>query len=253
MHYGEDPILEEHYVPRRSQRTASVLTFFAQDATSETIVYANADVLKANQARQVIAFCDHWKQTSGSDPSLVVFDSKLTTQEILGELDARGVRFITLRMRSPALMASLEALPKEAWKPVSLNRPGSTHTRPKVVEDPAATLSRYPGPIRQLAVKGLGHDKPTIIITNDRTMTAKAVIERYAQRMNIEQRLAESIRSFHIDALSSAVPLNVDLDVALSVVASAVCTSLRRRLAGYASATPDTLQRRFLNSPGEIR
>src|SRR5207302_2059669 len=56
MHYGEDPILEEHYVPRRSQRTASVLTFFAQDATSETIVYANADALKVNQARQVIAF-----------------------------------------------------------------------------------------------------------------------------------------------------------------------------------------------------
>ena len=40
--------------------------------------------------------------------------------------------------------------------------------------------------------------------------------------------------------------------MALSVVASAVCTSLRRRLAGYTSATPDTLQRRFLNSPGEV-
>jgi transposase len=252
MHYGEDPILEEHYVPRRSQRTASVLTFFAQDAASETIVYANADVLKANQARQVIAFCDHWKATTGSDPSLVVFDSKLTTQEILGELDARGVRFITLRMRSPRLVASLEALPKEAWKSVSLDRPGSAHTRPKVAEDPAARLSNYPGPIRQLAVKGLGHDKPTIIITNDATMTPKAVIERYAHRMNIEQRLAESIRSFHTDALSSAVPLNVDLDVALSVVASAVCVSFRRRLAGYATATPDTLQRRFLNSPGEV-
>ena len=70
--------------------------------------------------------------------------------------------------------------------------------------------------------------------------------------MNVEQRLAESIRAFHTDSLSSAVQLNVDLDVALSVVASAVCISLRRRLAGYATATPDTLQRRFLNSPGEI-
>src|SRR5207237_9388663 len=105
MYYGEDPILEEHYVPRRSQRTASVLTFFAQDATSAALVYANADLLKASQGREVIAFCDHWKKTSGSDPSLVVFDSKLTTQETLGELDARGVRFITLRMRSPGLIA----------------------------------------------------------------------------------------------------------------------------------------------------
>jgi transposase len=252
MHYGDDPVLEAHYVPRRSQRTASVLTFFAQDAPSGTLVYANADLLKASQGREVIAFCDHWRKTSGRDPSLVVFDSKLTTQETLGELDARGVRFITLRMRSPALMASLDALPRQAWRTVSLDRPGSRHTRPQVAEDPRATLSRYPGSIRQLAVRGLGHDKPTIIVTNDRAMSAKAVIERYAHRMSMEQRLAESIRSFHLDALSSAVPLNVDLDVALSVVAGAVCACFRRRLAGYATATPDVLQRRFLNTPGEV-
>jgi len=252
MHYGQDPVLEEHYVPRRSQRTASVLTFFAQDATSAALVYANADLLKASQGREVIAFCDHWKKTSGSDPSLVVFDSKLTTHATLAELDVRGIRFITLRMRSPKLLASLEALPKRAWKSVSLDRPGAVRTRPSVAEDPAATLSNYPGTIRQLAVTGLGHDRPTIIITNDRAMTTRAVIGRYAHRMNIEQRLAESIRSFHTDSLSSAVQLNVDLDVTLSVVASAVCTSLRRRLAGYATATPDTLQRRFLNTPGEV-
>jgi hypothetical protein len=70
--------------------------------------------------------------------------------------------------------------------------------------------------------------------------------------MTIEQRLAESIRSFHIDALASAVPLNVDLDVVLSVLAGAVCASLRRRLAGYETATPDTLQRRFLSTGGTI-
>jgi hypothetical protein len=70
--------------------------------------------------------------------------------------------------------------------------------------------------------------------------------------MTIEQRLAEAIRSFHLDALSSAVPLNVDLDVELSVLAGAVCASLRRRLPGYQSATPDTLQRRFLHTSGTI-
>ena len=252
MHYGDDPVLEEHYVPRRSQRTASVLTFFAQDAPSGTLVYANADLRKADQGREVVAFCDHWKKTSGHDPSLVVFDSKLTTQDMLAELDARGVRFITLRMRSPSLMAALDALPKGAWRIVALDRPGARHRSPQVAEDPHATLGRYLGTVRQLAVRGLGHDKPTIMVTNDRAMSAKAVIERYAHRMGMEQRLAESIRSFHLDALCSAVALNVDLDVALSVVAGAVCASFRRRLAGYATATPDVLQRRFLNTPGEV-
>jgi hypothetical protein len=101
-------------------------------------------------------------------------------------------------------------------------------------------------------VRGLGRDVPTVLITNDRASTAKTLIERYARRMTIEQRLAEAIRSFHLDALSSAVPLNVDLDVVLSVLAGAVCAGLRRRLPGYHSATPDTLQRRFLQTRGTI-
>jgi hypothetical protein len=70
--------------------------------------------------------------------------------------------------------------------------------------------------------------------------------------MGIEQRLAEWIRAFHIDSLSSAVPLNVDLDVVISVLASALCGSLRQRLRGYATATPDTLQQRFLSTAGDI-
>ena len=70
--------------------------------------------------------------------------------------------------------------------------------------------------------------------------------------MNIEQRLAEAIRSFGLDALAGAVPLNVDLDVVLSVLAHTICAALRRRLPGYATATPDTLQRRFLNTGGII-
>ena len=68
--------------------------------------------------------------------------------------------------------------------------------------------------------------------------------------MNIEQRLAEAIQSFSPDALAGAVPLNVDPDVVLSVLAHTLCAALRRRLPGYGSATPDTLQRRFLSTGG---
>jgi len=49
-----------------------------------------------------------------------------------------------------------------------------------------------------------------------------------------------------------AGPLNVDLDVVLSVLAHTVCAALRRRLPGYHAATPDTLQLRFLNTGGII-
>jgi hypothetical protein len=251
MHWGEDVALEKHYVPKRSQRTRSVLTFFAQDGVTHTLVYANADLAKATQANEVLAFCDHWRSVSGRDPQLLVFDSRVTTQKTLGALDARGVRFLTLRMRTAAITAQIAALPASAWRTVALDRDGA-YRKPQVAEEPHARLHNYSGTVRQLVVRGLGHEAPTILITNDRTATAKALIERYARRMTIEQRLAEAIRSFHVDALASAVPLNVDLDVVLSVLAGAVCASLRRRLAGYETATPDTLQRRFLSTGGTI-
>ena len=68
MHWGEDPALEKHYVPSRSQRTRSVLTFFAQDAATRNLIFANADISKATQAREVIAFCEHWRAADRHRP-----------------------------------------------------------------------------------------------------------------------------------------------------------------------------------------
>jgi hypothetical protein len=251
MHWGRDPALEKHYVPKRSQRARSVLSFFAQDSGTHNLVYASADVSKATQAREVIAFCDHWKAVSGHDPHMVVMDQKVTTQQVLGELDARGVKFLTLRMRSPALLRHIAGLVPADFKTVTLDRPGP-YNRPKVHEDPSVRLSAYPGTVRQLVVTGLGREAPTVIITNERAANVKGLIEHYARRMTIEQRLAEIIRAFCADALSSTVNLNVDLDVMLAVLAQALLAALRARLPGCLHATPDTIQRRFLETPGQI-
>jgi len=252
MHWGRDPVLEKHYVPTRSQRARSVLTFFAQDSGTHNLVYANADLAKATQNREVIAFCDHWKNTSGEDPHMLIMDQKVTTQKVLGELDTRGVHFLTLRMRSPALLRYINSLTNTDYKTVTLDRPGP-HNRPRVHENPQVTLTSYPGTVRQLVITGLGRDTPTVIITNDYDLPTKALITHYARRMTIEQRLAEIIRAFCADALSSTVNLNVDLDIMLCVLAQALLAAFRARLGhGYTTATPDTLQRRFLDSAGTI-
>ncbi len=251
MHWGRDPVLEKHYVPTRSQRARSVLTFFAQDSGTHNLVYASADISKATQAREAIVFCDHWKQVTGTDPAMLVMDQKVTTQQVLGELDARGVKFLTLRMRSPSLVRRIDRLAPADYKTVALDRPGP-HNRPRVHEDTAVKLTDYPGTVRQLVVTGLGRDAPTVIITNEDQATLKALIGQYARRMTIEQRLAEIIRAFCADALSSTVNLNVDLDIMLAVLAQALLAALRARLPGYHAATPDTIQRRFLETPGQI-
>jgi hypothetical protein len=56
MHFGDDVALETHYVPRRSQRTESVLTFFAQDGDTHNLAYANATSTKASQSGEALAF-----------------------------------------------------------------------------------------------------------------------------------------------------------------------------------------------------
>src|SRR6266511_3809757 len=171
---------------------------------------------------------------------------------VLGELDARGVKFLTLRMRSPALTQHINSLRPADFKTITLDRPGP-HNKPKVHQDKAVTLTSYPRTVRQLIVTGLGRDAPTVIITNQCQATIRNLISQYARRMTIEQRLAEIIRSFCADALSSTVNLNVDLDIMLCVMAQALLAAFRTRLgAGYATATPDTLQRRFLDSSGTI-
>jgi hypothetical protein len=250
MHFGDDVALETHYVPRRSQRTESVLTFFAQDGESHNLVYANATATKASQADEAMRFARHWRDITGAFPELLVLDSKVTTGAGLAALHAEDITFLTLRARNAKLTATLEALPDDAWTTISLDRRGP-YTRPQVHED-LVTVRGCPHALRQIAVRGLGHDHPTLILTNNYTSKPAPLVDRYAKRMNIEQRLAESIRSFHLDALSSAVALNVDLDTTLTVAAQLAYDWLRRRLPGYETVTPDTIWRRFVSTKGSV-
>jgi len=249
-HHGEEVPLEEHYVASRSQRTRSVLTFFAQDHASTEMVYANADVTKAEQAREVIAFAEYWSRVAGADPGLLVFDSKLTTYAMLDELAARGITFLTLRQRGPKVLAALATLPASAWSTHNLRRAGR-YRHPQINEQ-VIRLKGIEAPLRQIAVRNIGHDQPTLLITNDLTTAAKDLFARYAERMIIENELDADISGFHLNALSSGLPLNVDVDTTLTVVAGNCYRLLARKLPRYELATPDRLWRHFLDTTGKV-
>jgi hypothetical protein len=59
----------------------------------------------------------------------------------------------------------------------------------------------------------LGHEEPTILLTNQLTKPAAKLLGRYAQRMIIENSIADGIDFFHMDALSSAVAMKVNCDL----------------------------------------
>jgi transposase len=249
-HCGEEVPLEEHYVPARSQRTRSVLTFFAQDHASTEMVYANADVTKAEQAREVLAFADYWQRVAGGVPGLLCFDSKVTTYEVLGELAARSITFLTLRVRGAKELERLAALPASAWKTYNLKRSGR-YQHPQIYEE-VVHLRGVGVPLRQVAVRNIGHEGPTLLITNDLTSPAKDLFARYAERMVIENELDADISGFHLNALSSGLPLNVDLSTTLTVLAGNCYRLLARKLPRYELATPDRLWRHFIDCAGKV-
>src|SRR5205814_1733823 len=159
-HHGEQAVLEKHYVPRRSQRTRAVLTFFAQDHASAEMVYANADITKAEQAAEIIAFAGYWQQATGSEPGML----------------------ITRALATPA----------------------------------------------------------------------RDLFARYAEQMMAENERDAYISGFHLDAHTSGVPLNVDLDTTLSVVAGNLYRLLALKLDRYEQATPDKIWRDFLEAAGTL-
>ncbi len=249
-HHGAEVPLEEHYVASRSQRTRSVLTFFAQDHASTEMVYANADVTKADQASEVIAFADYWARVAGTDPGLLVFDSKVTTYKMLDELAARGITFLTLRARGRSILEAIAALPSSAWTTHNLKRAGR-YRHPQIYEE-IVHLNGIDRPLRQLAIRNIGHEHPTLLITNDLVTAAKDLFGRYAERMIIENELDADISGFSLNALASGLPLNVDLDTTLTVVAGNAYRLLARKLPRYEQATPDRLWRHFLDNTGKI-
>jgi transposase len=248
-YFGEHPLVESHYLAKRSRRQPSILVFLAQDAGAQVFCYANADIRKGEEADEIFRFIDFWKRQHGKAPQHLVFDSKLTTYAGLDRLEAAGITFITLRRRSPKLLAEVADLPASAWRTVELDVPHRKYRNPRFYEQKARPLQRV---YRQFFITDLGHDEPTILLTNDAGATAKNLITRYAKRMLIENALADAVRFFHIDALSSSVGFKVDFDMALLVLASGLYRLMARRMRGYDDAQARQIFRDLIDMPAEV-
>jgi len=248
-YYGEHPVVERHYVSMRSRRQPSVLTFLVQDNGSQVFCYSNADLRKGEEAEEVFRFVAFWKRVHHQLPRHLVFDSKLTTQKGLARLDRMEIPFITLRRRSRKLLEQVYSLPASAWRTIELEVPTRKYRSPRVYEQSVALAGRS---FRQMFILDLGHEEPTILLTNQRHAPAKALVTRYAQRMLIENALSDAVRFFHMNALSSAVGLKVDFDMALLVVASGLYRLVAQRMRGYADAQARQIFRDLIDMPADV-
>src|SRR6185312_8670568 len=250
--HGDDALVEKHYVSKRSRRQKGILAFLAQDADTRVFCYANGELRKDQQNDEVLRFVDYWKQRTGHLPEELIFDSKLTTYANLDKLNRMGIPFITLRRRSPKLLDEIARTPTSAWRRVELESVSRAYKTPRVL-DRRVALHDYDGPLRQLTVADLGHEEPTLLLTNQLSRSASHLIGRYAQRMLIENNIEDGIDFFHMDALSSAVAIKVNCDLQLTLMASSLYRLLAVRIGhGYESAKSRHLFRDFIDASAGI-
>jgi hypothetical protein len=250
--HGEDALVEKHYVSKRSRRQKGILAFLAQDGEKRFFCYANSDLRKEQQDDEVLAFVRFWKERTGKLPEELIFDSRLTTHANLNRLNRQGVQFITLRRRSPRLLHELLARPRSAWRRIELAGVSRQYKTPRILDD-QVTLADYTGPIRQITVADLGHEEPTLLLTNQLKRSPAKLISRYAKRMLIENNIEDGVNFFHMDALSSAVALKVNCDLQLTLMASSVYRHLGQRIGnGYETVKSRHLFRDFIDATAHI-
>ena len=248
---GDEAVLENHYIPCRGQACPSVQAFFAQEHEKQVFCYANANLTRDEQTKEVLRFVDYWHDLTGQNPEWLYFDSKLTTYTELSELNSRGVFFVTIRRRGSAILKRLQQTAKSDWKSATIDIPKRRHKRIHYLDE-SLQLDEYEGTLRQIVVTGLGREQPTLFLTNHLNVSPREMVMNYARRNGIEDGLGTNVNFFHMDNLSSEVRLNVDLDVTLTVIANSCYRWLASRLKGFEQAKPKQLSRKFIETSGEI-
>jgi hypothetical protein len=250
--HGEDALVQKHYVSKRSRSQKGILAFLAQDAGSRVFCYAHGEIRREDRDDEIVRFIEYWKDRTGHYPEELVFDSKLTTYRNLSRLDKLGIDFITLRRRSKKMLLEVAREPLSAWRRTELERVPRAYRHPRIL-DQRIELGQYQGPCRQLVVADLGHEQPTFLLTNQMRRSAAKLVERYAQRMVIENGIADGIDFFHMDALSSAVAMKVNCDLQLTLMASSLYRLLGAQIGnGYLTAKSSRIFRDLVDAVAQV-
>src|SRR5213592_4534753 len=128
---------------------------------------------------------------------------------------------MTLRRRSRKMLGEIWSRTPSAWRRITLKSLTRTFRTPKVLDE-RVRLKGYDGELRQVTVTDLGHEEPTILLTNNVDIKCPSLVTRYAQRMLIENGISDAIQFFHLDALSSMIGLKIDFDLQITLMAAAL-------------------------------
>ena len=249
-HFGDESVLENHWAGARNKTMKGALTLFAQDAESRLILYTDADIRRSEADDQVFSFLSFWKKVCRGVKPTLAFDSKFTTYSNLSKLNDFGVKFITLRRRGKNLIKQIESY-SSCWQRIKILHEKRKFPNP-LVHESKTILKDYEGEIRQVIIRGNGHEKPAFLITNDFSMPVELLVGNYARRWRVENGISEAVKFFHLNALSSPILTKIHFDVVLTMIADTIYHMLAQKLRGFERCDAPTLFRHFIRGKGMI-
>ena len=252
-HHGNEVEMENIWCGSKHKSMKAANTIFAQDSKNKTLVYTRADILRKEEAEEIKKFVDYWKALKGKVSETLVFDCKLTKYSVLGELNEakQKIKFITLRKRNAKLLEKTELIPDKQWQKVKIDIPKRKYTKVSVNES-KVILSGCKKSFRQLIIKDHGRKNPTFIITNNDELSLEEILEVYAKRWRIENKLSELITFFNLNALSSPLMIRIHFDILWTLVADSIYRRFAQDLRRFEHHDAKTIFRKFINMPGQV-
>lgn len=252
-HYGEESEMEKVWCGSKGRRLKGANTLLAQDGSSNVVLYTKADILKKNESKEIKSFVEYWKKLRGNVSETLVFDCRLTTYKVLGELDIEepSIKFITLRKRSKTLLGEVALIEDEKWQKVRLKIPKRKYQNFLAYEN-EVTLSNCKRSFRQIIIKDHGREKPTFVVTNNWDLKLTDVLKVYAERWHIENKISEFVSFFNLNALSSSIMIRIHFDLFWTMIADTFYHRFAQDLPRFEKAKASTIFRKFINFPGRL-
>jgi hypothetical protein len=248
-HYGEESELEKNWAGARGKTMKGALTLFAQDAQTKLMIYTAADIKRSEADDQVLSFLSFWKKVHRGVKPTLVFDSKFTGYKQLSELNRQNIKFITLRRRGKELIKKVGQM--TPWKRIYIPHPKRKFPNP-LVHESMISLRHYTGTLRQIVMRNNGREKPAFLVTNDFEMPLELIVGNFARRWRVEDGIAEAVKFFHLNALSSPILVKVHFDVLMTMMADTLYTMLAHKLRGFEDCDAPKIYRHFVRGKGTI-
>jgi len=251
-YWGDPDTFERNWSGKRRTALESIEAALAHDPDTGIICYGDTTVLHENQNEVVLEFLDFYHSDEKEDKKLkyLVFDSKFTVLEKLGELDSKGIKFLTIQRKSKSQQKKATEI--KNWK---TSRVALANHKARAINyaESEATNYRYGKEkrLRQIFLRG-SHVKHSCIITNDFDLSGEQIVKKYARRWLVENEIQEHVDFFHLNRNSSGIVIKVDFDLTMSILAHNLYRLLAKEIPRYQHCTAKKIFLSFVECFGEF-